>query len=176
MTIRYPLACLSILVILHPCFANSGEPAAVLPIRKIVHQMDNSLSKWQMRVTDDSCEGDGCSKSTVWLDPDNKIRKIVRSGSGGPATSNESDKQYSEAYYDPAGLLIFEFLRGEHYKGQELISSHEERFYVRSKKLLAWKSGNRWVDESDPYWGQTEIAIKSDSGIAEQLNLLKKKR
>jgi hypothetical protein len=158
-------------------FAQQNEPPGVLAIRKIVHEMDAAASKWKTIGTDDACEGDGCSNTTVWLDSDQRVRKIVTSGSGGPAASNEWGKSHTESYYDPNGNLIFRYSRGENFKGQQRVLQHEGRIYLKDRNLMAWKSDDQWHDNSDPLWGQTQIEILSvgDSELAQARDDLKRR-
>jgi hypothetical protein len=157
---------------------HGAEPAVVSIIRKIVHDIDGSLTKWQEIITDDGCEGDGCSKRTVWLDQEKNIRKIVSSEAAGPATSDKSSKRYAESYFDSTGNLLFRFLRNEDFQGQERISVHEDRFYMQQRKLVSWKTDDHWHKTDDPEWLQTEVGVKSagDAELSQVRDNLKRKR
>jgi len=133
-TLRFLLA--SMLLSQNFVFAQTSEPAAVKQIRSFVQAINRSLSTFKEVVTDEGCEGDGCGKSTVWLDPQNRIRKIVRTASGGPADGSSSGDQLNESYYDHQGMLIFEFSRNKTTRNGQT-SLKEERYYVQSKKLIA---------------------------------------
>src|ERR1035437_121866 len=138
------------------CFnASASDPAVVPSVRKEVQSIDKQVPHWKTVSQDESCEGDGCSDSTVYLDSEGRIRKLVTEIDGTGAV-NSKDRCHTELtyYFGDQEQALFCFTRSQ--CNLESATPHQQddegRYYFQDGKLMAWKKNDAWIVSNDPKW------------------------
>jgi len=151
----------------------SAEPSNVPVIRQEVHVIDKQVSKWKSVNTEETCEGEGCSSSTFYLDPQGKVRKIELEMNGsGPANSRDHFETTLTYYYDHQEQAIFCF--SDNHSHFESATPHDQqfknRYYFRNGQLVAWKRNDTWMSATDALWSQTSQQTQTEKAQFDRVN------
>jgi hypothetical protein len=148
---------------------NAAEPPEVPTIRKECNAIDKEATHWRTTGTDESCEGESCSDTELYVDAGGTIRKIeVQIEGGGPVNSKDHFRTESAYYFDNQGRILFRFVMSRTFL--EAVTPHEQRseeqhsedrYYFRNGFLVAWKRNDQWIGSNDPRWRETanELAL-----------------